>query len=177
MNINYLKQIFEENKENFIESELDIYNEYDLKDFINEIITSNLEYDFDVSINPDKLFLSEFKTKYLWQYESEYFDALREAEITIENGCTLKEFINLGYNCSTLLSPNEDSDLEDIYITDSISGDSSYNFSEEMLETKVKLSSLYEDYDGYTCANIELENEKDWELFKPLLKKEKEMEL
>ncbi|MBP3920132.1 MAG: hypothetical protein J6D28_01040 [Bacilli bacterium] len=56
MNKDYIKELFEENKEAFIDSELDIENPQDLEDVMISYITSNMQYDFDVDIDSDKLF-------------------------------------------------------------------------------------------------------------------------
>lgn len=56
MNKDYIKELFEENKEAFIDSEFDIKDPQDLEDVMISYITSNMQYDFDVDIESDKLF-------------------------------------------------------------------------------------------------------------------------
>ena len=56
MNKDYIKELFEENKEAFIDSELDIENPQDLEDVMISYITSNMQYDFDIDIDSNKLF-------------------------------------------------------------------------------------------------------------------------
>ena len=112
--------------------------------------------------------------KKLYEIESEYFDAYGRAIDWAEMGCTLKEMIEeIGFNNITLLNPfEEDTDTEDI---DNIyfGSDNYKKMNDKMLNTKVKLSSTYEDSDGFTCATIELINNNDWKLFKKLLEVKK----
>lgn len=56
MNIEYLEKLFEENKEKFEEEGLDIMSAEDLKDMMIYYITSNMQYDFDIDIEEEKLF-------------------------------------------------------------------------------------------------------------------------
>lgn len=56
MNKDYIKELFEENKEAFIDSELDIENPQDLEDVMISYITSNMQYDFDIDIDSNRLF-------------------------------------------------------------------------------------------------------------------------
>ena len=56
MNMEYIKELFEENREVFLENGLDIENEEDLKDMMISYITSNMQYDFDIDIIEDRLF-------------------------------------------------------------------------------------------------------------------------
>lgn len=57
MNIEYLEKLFEENKEKFEEEEgLDIMSVEDLKDMMIYYIISNMQYDFDIDIEEEKLF-------------------------------------------------------------------------------------------------------------------------
>ena len=56
MNMEYIKELFEENKEVFLENGLDIENEEDLKDMMISYITSNMQYDFNIDIIEDRLF-------------------------------------------------------------------------------------------------------------------------
>ena len=56
MNKEYIKELFEEKKEVFIHSELDIETPKDLEDYMESIIISNMQFDFNISPNVDKLF-------------------------------------------------------------------------------------------------------------------------
>lgn len=57
MRLEYLKELFENNKTKF--EELDIHSAYDLKDYLINCITSNMLYDFNISLEIEKLFKSE----------------------------------------------------------------------------------------------------------------------
>ena len=61
MNKEYLKKIFEENKKEFLESEMDIDSPEDLEDVMISYITSNMQYDFDIDIDSNKLFSNEIE--------------------------------------------------------------------------------------------------------------------
>lgn len=104
----------------------------------------------------------------LYEIESKYRDLLDECISVAEDGCTLKEFLELGFNNATLLNPFEEDtdtkDIENLYFE----SDLYYKLDENMLNSMVLLSSTYEDFDGYTCAYIELKDSKDWEYFKEL---------
>ena len=56
MNKEYIEKIYEENKDKFLDNELDIISANDLEDFLKEIINSNFMFDFDYDIITDKLF-------------------------------------------------------------------------------------------------------------------------
>lgn len=56
MNKEYIKELFEEKKEVFIHSELEIETSKDLEDYMEAIIISNMQFDFNISPNADKLF-------------------------------------------------------------------------------------------------------------------------
>lgn len=56
MNKKYIKEIFEENKENLIDSEYEIESPEELESMIESYITSNLQFDFHINIDLDKLF-------------------------------------------------------------------------------------------------------------------------
>ena len=56
MNKEYIKELFEEKKEVFIHSELEIETPKDLEDYMEAIIISNMQFEFDISPNADKLF-------------------------------------------------------------------------------------------------------------------------
>lgn len=56
MNKEYIKELFEDKKEVFIHSELDIETPKDLEDYMEAIIISNMQFDFNISPNADKLF-------------------------------------------------------------------------------------------------------------------------
>lgn len=56
MNKEYIKELFEEEKEVFIHHGLDIETQEDLEDFMESIIISNMQFEFDISPNADKLF-------------------------------------------------------------------------------------------------------------------------
>lgn len=56
MNEEYIKELFEENKDKFVESGMDIYSPKDLKDMMISYITSNMQYDFDIDVLESKLF-------------------------------------------------------------------------------------------------------------------------
>ena len=56
MNKEYIKKLFEENKETFLESGMDISNPNDLEEMMISYITSNMQYDFDIDVLEDRLF-------------------------------------------------------------------------------------------------------------------------
>lgn len=56
MNKEYIKELFEENKETFLESGMDISNHNDLEEMMISYITSNMQYDFDIDVLEDRLF-------------------------------------------------------------------------------------------------------------------------
>lgn len=56
MNKEYIKEIFEENKENLIDSEYEINSPEDLESFLESYIISNLQYDFHIYPDANKLF-------------------------------------------------------------------------------------------------------------------------
>lgn len=56
MNKEYIKELFEDKKEVFMHSELDIETPKDLEDYMEAIIISNMQFDFNISPNADKLF-------------------------------------------------------------------------------------------------------------------------
>ena len=56
MNSKYLEEIYEENKKVFNKCGLDICSCEDLKDFIVYEMESNFQFEFDIDINPNKLF-------------------------------------------------------------------------------------------------------------------------
>ena len=108
----------------------------------------------------------------LWEAESRYRDILDDSIYEAEQGLTLKEFLELGFNNATLLNPCEEDtdkyDITDLYMEDENTY-SREDLTEDMLESRVVLSSTYEDFDLMTCANIVLENEEDWKYFKELI--------
>lgn len=56
MNNEYIKKLFEENKEKFVQTSIDILSPEDLKDTMISYITSNMQYDFDIDVLESKLF-------------------------------------------------------------------------------------------------------------------------
>ena len=56
MNKEYIKEMFEEYKETFEEYELEIETPEDLESFIETTIISNMQYDFNITPDTDKLF-------------------------------------------------------------------------------------------------------------------------
>ena len=56
MNKEYIKELFEENKETFLEAGMDILTPEDLENMMISYITSNMQYDFDIDVSEDKLF-------------------------------------------------------------------------------------------------------------------------
>ena len=56
MNKEYIKELFEENKETFLKSGMDISNPNDLEEMMISYITSNMQYDFDIDVLEDRLF-------------------------------------------------------------------------------------------------------------------------
>lgn len=111
----------------------------------------------------------------LYELESLYQEKLESALYTIEHGCTLKEFLDLGFNNATLFNPYEldtdKTDIRDLYKC--VDGSYSIDLTEEMLNCRVVLSVDYKDGDRFTCCNIVLENSEDWKYFKELIEEEK----
>lgn len=56
MNKEYIKELFEENKEIFLEAGMDILTPEDLENMMISYITSNMQFDFDIDVSEDKLF-------------------------------------------------------------------------------------------------------------------------
>ena len=56
MNMDYIKTIFEENKEIFEESELDVESPEDLKEVMESYIIDNMAFDFSIDLDKNKLF-------------------------------------------------------------------------------------------------------------------------
>lgn len=56
MNKEYIKELFEENKETFLEAGMDILTPEDLENTMISYITSNMQFDFDIDVSEDKLF-------------------------------------------------------------------------------------------------------------------------
>ena len=56
MNKEYIKELYESNKEKFNNSENEINSPEELEEQIISYITSNMQYDFNVDIDIDKLF-------------------------------------------------------------------------------------------------------------------------
>ena len=56
MNKEYIKELFEKNKNIFMDYELDIDTPEDLENFMESIIISNMEYDFHIYPDVNKLF-------------------------------------------------------------------------------------------------------------------------
>jgi len=56
MNKEYIKELFEEHKEKFIDSEYEMERPEDLENLIEEIVISNLQYDFHIYPDANKLF-------------------------------------------------------------------------------------------------------------------------
>lgn len=56
MNKEYIKELFEENKETFLEAGMDILTTEDLENMMISYITSNMQFDFDIDVSEDKLF-------------------------------------------------------------------------------------------------------------------------
>lgn len=56
MNKEYIKELFEENKETFLEAGMDILTPEDLENMMISYITSNMQFDFDIDVLEDKLF-------------------------------------------------------------------------------------------------------------------------
>ena len=59
MNKKYIKELFEDNKEIFIDAGLDILSPDDLEELMISYIASNMQYDFNIDINETKLFCNE----------------------------------------------------------------------------------------------------------------------
>lgn len=59
MNKEYLKEVFENNKDTLIDSECDIKSVDDLDNLICSYITTNMQYDFKIELDIDRLFNSE----------------------------------------------------------------------------------------------------------------------
>lgn len=56
MNKEYLKSFFEENKDTLMDDEIEINDFGDFEYYIIDTITSNIQYDFDLDIDIEKLF-------------------------------------------------------------------------------------------------------------------------
>ena len=63
MNKEYINKLYEDNKEIFNESENEINSSEELEEQILAYITSNMEYDYNVSVDTDKLFEQEPKSE------------------------------------------------------------------------------------------------------------------
>lgn len=63
MNKEYLNSILDNNKNKFINAELDIVEIGDLEEFIKELVTEPMEKEFDIIIDFDKLFNLDKKEK------------------------------------------------------------------------------------------------------------------
>lgn len=61
MNKEYIKEIFEKNKKNFKNSEIEINSVEDLESQIISYVISNLQYDFNIDIDQDKLFNNDYE--------------------------------------------------------------------------------------------------------------------
>lgn len=61
MNKEYIEEIYEENKDKFLDSGLDIVSANDLEDILKDTIISNFMFDFDYEINANKLFDNALK--------------------------------------------------------------------------------------------------------------------
>ncbi len=56
MNLDYLRDFYDKNKEKFLESEDSIESFDDLVDYIEGTVSSNFEYDFHINVDVNKLF-------------------------------------------------------------------------------------------------------------------------
>lgn len=65
MNKEYIKELFEENKETFLEAGMDILTPEDLENMMISYITSNMQFDFDIDVSEDKLFNKTTIEQYL----------------------------------------------------------------------------------------------------------------
>lgn len=61
MNKEYIKEIFEKNKKIFKSSEFEINSVQDLESQIISYVISNLQYDFNIDIDQDKLFNNDYE--------------------------------------------------------------------------------------------------------------------
>ncbi len=61
MNKEYIKEIFEKNKKIFKNSEIEINSVEDLESQIISYVISNLQYDFNIDIDQDKLFNNDYE--------------------------------------------------------------------------------------------------------------------
>ena len=126
-------------------------------------------------------------SKLLYEYQADYFESknnfYRRLEYAEERAgigdLTLKEFLDLGFNNSKLLKKdNPDWIFKTGYRTvdrqAKTYGTYFDNLTEEMLNVKVitAYDEAYEDGDGYYCMDIYCANEKDYELFDKVLKKD-----
>ena len=59
MNKEYLEKLVKENKEIFIEKGVDIENEEDLEQLLVDYMVNNLQFDFGIDLDIDKLFIEE----------------------------------------------------------------------------------------------------------------------
>lgn len=55
MNMEYLEEFYNSNKEKLLDSECEIESFEELIDYIETTISSNIEYDFNLSIDMDQL--------------------------------------------------------------------------------------------------------------------------
>ena len=61
MNKEYIKEIFEKNKKIFKKIEKEITSVEDLESQIMSYVISNLQYDFNIDIDQDKLFNNDYE--------------------------------------------------------------------------------------------------------------------
>lgn len=61
MDMNYLKEFYDNNKKTFDDYELDINSLNDLVDYLCSTLKSNLQYDFGIDIDTNRLFNLEEK--------------------------------------------------------------------------------------------------------------------
>ncbi len=59
MNKEYLKELYNKNKDKFQNREEELNSPADLEDQIKSYITSNMQYDFDLEIDVNKLFAND----------------------------------------------------------------------------------------------------------------------
>ena len=109
--------------------------------------------------------------KKLFEYESDYYYAYNRAInwASSSAGCSIKNLVeDIGFNNITILNPNEeDTDTKDIEVY--FGSDTYDNMSDKAKNCMVVLSSIYQDFDDYTCVNVCLKNEDDWKYFEGLL--------
>lgn len=63
MNKEYIKELFNEYQQKFIDSGYDMETPEDLEDFMESIIISNMEYDFNIYPDVNKLFNKKIAKK------------------------------------------------------------------------------------------------------------------